>query len=81
MSSKNISLKSSVYDRLQAYKRSDESFSDAIDRILDDTQPDWRSFVGTLSDEDAEQAYKLIEQRRERSIRESEEQYRELFGQ
>lgn len=81
MSSKNISLKSSVYDRLRTYKHSDESFSEAVDRMLDDTQPDWRSFVGTLSDDDAEQARELIDERRDRSIQESEEQYRELFGQ
>lgn len=64
MSSKNISLKSSVYDRLRTYKHSDESFSEAVDRMLDDTQPDWRSFVGTLSDDDAEQARELIDERR-----------------
>ncbi|UPM42669.1 hypothetical protein [Halocatena salina] len=49
MSSKNVSLKSYVCDRLRTYKRPDERFSDAIDRILDDTQPDWRSFVGTFT--------------------------------
>lgn len=81
MSSKNISLKGSVYERLMGYKRADESFSDAVDRMLDETRPDWREFVGTLNDEDAARAKELITERRERSIQEAEEEYRELFGQ
>lgn len=63
MSHKTISVQSSVYNRLQAYKRSDESFSDAVDRTLDDTRPDWRTFVGRLSDEDAKRARALIAER------------------
>lgn len=81
MSSKNISLKGSVYERLLEYKRADESFSDAVDRMLDETRPDWREFVGTLNDESAAQVKELVEKRRERSIQETEEEYRELFGQ
>lgn len=60
MSSKTVRLKSSVYDRLQAYKRSDESFSEAVDRLLDDAQSNWQSSVGTMSDEDAERARELV---------------------
>ena len=35
MGSKTISIKESTYDRLKASKLPDESFSDAIDRLVD----------------------------------------------
>lgn len=35
MGSKTISIKESTYDRLKAAKSPDESFSDAIDRLVD----------------------------------------------
>ena len=35
MGSKTISIKESTYDRLKASKSPDESFSDAIDRLVD----------------------------------------------
>ena len=34
MASKTISIKESTYDRLKALKGSEESFSDAIDRLV-----------------------------------------------
>jgi predicted CopG family antitoxin len=81
MGSKNISLRAPVSERLEGYQRPDESFSDTVDRVLDDTRPDWHEFVGILSEEDATRAKAIVAERRERSIRESEAQYDELFGQ
>jgi predicted CopG family antitoxin len=53
MASKNIGIKEEVYERLKAHKRGDESFSEAIDRILRDLDADWRTNAGFLSEEDA----------------------------
>jgi predicted CopG family antitoxin len=49
MSSKNISIPESVYERLREEKRPAESFGDVIDRLLG--QPSLAEFWGTWSDE------------------------------
>lgn len=53
MASKNIGIKEDVYERLKAHKRGDESFSEALDRILDELDSDWRTNAGFLTDEEA----------------------------
>jgi predicted CopG family antitoxin len=53
MASKNIGIKEEVYERLKAHKRGDESFSEALDRILCELDSDWRTNAGFLSDEEA----------------------------
>ena len=55
MSSKTISLKEETYERLRRAKGDDESFSDAIDRLLggDDEHPLF-DLVGLLDDAEAE---------------------------
>lgn len=55
MSTKNIGIRSEVYERLKAHKRGDESFSEALDRILDDIDSDWRTHAGFLSEAEAEE--------------------------
>jgi len=54
MASKNIGIKESVYERLKAHKRGDESFSEALDRILHELDADWRTNAGFLADEGAD---------------------------
>ena len=49
MGTKTIGVKDEVYERLQARKRDDESFTDLMDRLLDDTTADWRAGFGSLS--------------------------------
>jgi predicted CopG family antitoxin len=53
MASKNIGIKEDVYERLKAHKRGDESFSETLDRILDELDSDWRTNAGFLTDEEA----------------------------
>lgn len=55
MSSKNISLREDVYRALKAAKADDESFSDAIERLLDASEGEHPLYdlVGVL-DEDGE---------------------------
>lgn len=49
MGTKTIGVKDEVYERLQARKRDNESFTDLMDRLLDDTTADWRAGFGSLS--------------------------------
>lgn len=62
MGSKNISVREDVYRRLVNAKGEDESFSDAIDRLLDRREGDHPLYdlVGALDEE-------AIERVRERS--------------
>jgi len=43
-----------VYKRLRARKRDDESFTDLIDRLIDESGGDWRDGFGSLSAEETE---------------------------
>jgi predicted CopG family antitoxin len=53
MGSKNIGIKQHVYERLKAHKRGDKSFSETLDRILQELDSDWRTNVGFLTDDEA----------------------------
>ncbi len=53
MASKNIGIREEVYERLKAHKRGNESFSEALDRILDELDSDWRTHAGFLTDDEA----------------------------
>jgi len=53
MASKNIGIKKDVYERLRAHKRGDESFSETLDRLLDEFDSDWRTNVGFLTEDEA----------------------------
>lgn len=53
MASKNIGIKEDVYERLKAHKRGDESFSETLDRLLNELDSDWRTNAGFLTDEEA----------------------------
>ena len=64
MGTKTIELHKRVYKRLDAEKRKEESFSDAIDRILDDFQSDWRYSFGRMS-ENAEEFEEVVRSQRE----------------
>lgn len=55
MGTKTIGLREDVYNRLKAQKRADESFTDTVGRLLEESTADWREGFGTLSaDETAE---------------------------
>lgn len=48
-----IDVRDDVYERLKVRKRDDESMSDLVDRLLDETSADWREGFGTLPADDA----------------------------
>lgn len=53
MGTKTIGIRDDVYERLKARKREDESFTDLVNRILDEMQADWREGFGTLDADEA----------------------------
>jgi len=54
MPTKTIGVREEVYERLRARKRGDESFTDVIDRLIDESEGDWRDGFGSLSAEEAD---------------------------
>jgi len=67
MGTKTIGLRDDVYDRLKARKRDDESFTDLVDRLLDESSRDWREGFGTLPAEEGEELERLVAESRERT--------------
>jgi predicted CopG family antitoxin len=53
VASENIGIKEDVYERLEAHKRGDESFSETLDRILHELDSDWRTNAGFFTDREA----------------------------
>ena len=51
MGTKTIGLREDVYDRLKAQKREGESFTDVVDRLIEESAADWRAGFGTLDDD------------------------------
>ena len=66
MGTKTIGVREDVYERLRVRKRDDESFTDLMDRLLDESKGDWREGFGTLDEDDAAELEELVEQSRER---------------
>lgn len=74
MTTKTIGVREEVYERLSAEKREDESFSDTIDRLVEDAQSDWRKSFGKLEEEGEELKEVVKEQRRDLSESSAERQ-------
>lgn len=55
MGTRTIGVRDEVYDRLRARKRDDESFTDLLDRLLDESTPEWRDGFGTLPADEADE--------------------------
>ncbi|MBX0297116.1 antitoxin VapB family protein [Haloarcula nitratireducens] len=53
MGTKTIGVRDDVYERLKARKRKDESFTELMDRLLDESPGDWRDGFGGLESEAA----------------------------
>lgn len=60
MGTKTIGIREDVYERLRDRKRDDESFTDLVDRLLEESTPDWREGFGTLPETDAEDLEGLV---------------------
>lgn len=73
MGSKNISLPEDVYEKLREERRPDESFGEAIDRLLG--RRDLSEFWGAWDDDTADAARDAIARSRERSADRVEELY------
>jgi len=67
MGTKTIGIREDVYERLKARKREGESFTDVVDRLIEDSTADWREGFGTLSDETAADLERTVERSRERT--------------
>lgn len=67
MGTKTIGVREDVYERLKARKREGESFTDLVDRLLDDVQPEWREGFGTIDSHEAEALEQAVETSRRRS--------------
>jgi predicted CopG family antitoxin len=74
MSTKTIGVKEEVYERLAAEKHEDESFSDTIDRLVENARSDWRRSFGKLEDEGDELRGAVKKQREYLAISEAEKQ-------
>lgn len=61
MGTKTIGVKKEVYERLKARKRENESFTDLMNRILDETQAEWHEGFGTLDPAEAEELEQVAE--------------------
>ncbi|MFB6228201.1 MAG: antitoxin VapB family protein [Halobacteriales archaeon] len=59
MGTKMVRLDEGLYERIEAHKRDDESFSEAIDRLIDDYT--LLDFAGGYTEEDAEHHRELLE--------------------
>ncbi|TKX42810.1 antitoxin VapB family protein [Halorubrum sp. ARQ200] len=66
MATKTIGVREEVYERLRARKRDDESFTDLIDRLIDESEGDWRDGFGSLSAKEADSLREATAASRER---------------
>jgi len=64
VSSRTVSLERSAYERLRAAKRPGESFTVLVNRLLEGSQPSFRSLAGVLSKEDARAVREAIKRMR-----------------
>lgn len=67
MATKTIGIREEVYERLKAQKRDDESFTDTVERLLEEAGTDWREGFGTLSVAEAEELERAAERSRQQS--------------
>jgi predicted CopG family antitoxin len=54
MPNKTVSLEASAYDLLKSARAPQESFSEAIHRLLSDTKPSFRQIAGALTPQEAD---------------------------
>ena len=62
MGTKTIGLQDDAYERLKARKREDESFTDLVNRLLDESTPNWREGFGTLPEDETAEFKSIAEQ-------------------
>lgn len=67
MGTKTIGLREDAYEKLKARKREDESFTELIERLLEESTADWRDGFGTLPEEDATELEGFVTESRDRT--------------
>lgn len=67
MGTRTIGLDDEAYERLDALKREDESFSDLVKRLTAEASSDWRRSFGKYSGEEGERLERAVEASRESS--------------
>ena len=67
MTSKNVVVKDEVYKKLLKVKKSDASFSDLIERLLEG-RSNLMAFAGVLSDKEANLFQKDIRELRKKTV-------------
>ncbi len=67
MGTKTIGLRDNAYERLKARKHEDESFTDLVNRLLDESTPDWREGFGTLPTDETAELESIMEELRHAS--------------
>lgn len=67
MGTKTIGIKQEAYERLRARKRDDESFTDLVNRLLDESTVDWHEGFGTLDADDAAELEGVVDRSRQRT--------------
>lgn len=60
MGTKTIGVTEEIYDRLAAEKHDDESFTDTLARLIDETTADWRHGFGRYGDADTDEFERVI---------------------
>jgi len=78
MATKNIGIREDVYEHLKAHKQGEESFSDTIQRLLEDAEGDWRTNFGFLDDRAGESLAEAVEAEREKFDADVTERQREI---
>lgn len=64
MTSHTVSLERSAYERLKAAHRPGESFSVAVNRILEGTRPSFRSLAGLITVREAHAVRRAVDRMR-----------------
>lgn len=68
MTTTTITLERSAYERLRAQKRSKESFSETVLRVLEPDRPSLRGFLELFSDKDAVAIGQVVERLRSEDL-------------
>lgn len=76
----SITVTERVYERLKARKRTLESYTDLIDRLLDETTTDWRTTFGSMDPNEADQLDEIVSCSRMRTSRNLADRQRRLLG-
>ncbi|WP_135824846.1 antitoxin VapB family protein [Halorussus ruber] len=79
MATKNIGIREEVYEHLKAHKQGDESFSETIQRLLEEAEDDWETNFGFLGKEAGEEFAEAVEAERERFDTDVAERQREIL--